>query len=369
MAALLPAAAFGQVMVDGKHFELKPAEYSVAAPPTLGPEKAKGLVIWNHGRGETAASEKASPLALYFGQQGWDVYTLYRGWGNDDRTRALQIVQSGIEKAQSMGYKRIVLMGQSAGAYASIEAVRYGAAVDAVIATAPAAHGGGSTPNNAWRQNDFTMRTIWEKYEGAKARVAVAYFEGDDYYEAHAPNIRGPWVSQTLSKYGVSHFVISQPGFGSLKGHGAGQTWNFARRFGPCIYVFVETGTAPSCDDSPTTLATFRIAVPPEFPRQAGDPIAGAWQGTWSHGRYTLLAFSSETSGTRKGLYRSGLSISSERPENYELALTRQGDAASWKLGRYIYEVRPSADDTLAVSRHDPAKPDDKANALLRRAN
>ena len=41
---LMPAAAFGQTMVEGKHFDFSPAEYHAAAPQPQGPEKAKGLV-------------------------------------------------------------------------------------------------------------------------------------------------------------------------------------------------------------------------------------------------------------------------------------------------------------------------------------
>ena len=367
LMALLPAPVFGQMMLEGKNYDFKPAEYSMPAPPTLGPDKARGLVIWSHGRGDTAASEQAPPLAHYFAQQGWDVYSLYRGWGSDDRTRAQQIVQAGVEKAQGLGYRRIVLMGQSAGAYASIDAVRYGAAVEAVIGLAPAAHGGGSTPGNAWRQNDFAMRSIWESYGGVKAKVAVAYFSGDDYYEAHTPNIRGPWVAKKLQELGIPHFVISQPGVGSLTGHGAGQTGNFARRFGPCIYAFVETGTVPPCDDDGASLATFRIALPTEFPRRDGDAYAGLWQGTWSHGRFTLIAFGDTGAPAPRGLYRSGLSSGQEKPENYSLALKRESWGLSWPLGRFVYEARPAADGTLAVVRYDPAKPNEQATATLRR--
>jgi hypothetical protein len=364
---VLPLPGFGQTMLEGKNYDFKPATYSTAAPPTLGPDKAKGLVIWSHGRGETAAAEQAPPLALYFAQQGWDVYSLYRGWGSDDRTRAQQIVQAGVANAQTMGYGRIILMGQSAGAYASIDAARYGAAVEAVIALAPAAHGGGSTPGNAWRQNDFAMRGIWENYASVKAKVTVAYFTDDDYYEAHAPNVRGPWVARKLKELGVPHFVISQPGVANLTGHGAGQTWNFARRFGPCIYAFVETGAVPPCDDDGAAMPTFRIALPAEFPRREGDPYAGLWQGTWSHGRFTLIGFGDTGAADPKGLYRSGLSVAQEKPENYPLALKREGWGLSWPLGRFIYEARPAAEGTLAVVRYDPAKPNEKATATLRR--
>jgi hypothetical protein len=348
-------------------FDFGPATFNTAAPaePTRGPDKAKGLVIWNHGRGDRAAAYEAPPLAWLFNQNGWDVYSMYRGWGVDARNTAVQLVMTAVERSRAMGYKRIVLMGQSAGAYASVESIAYIDGIEAVVALAPAAHGD-SGKSSSWRSNDFMMRGMWEKFGREKTKAVAAYFSGDIYYESEVPNLRGPWLRKRLTELGVPNMVISEPPFGNLNGHGAGQSWNFSRRYGHCILQFVETGRAPPCDEEPAAVNTFGIARPDGFDRRDGDPLAGLWFGTWSHGRFTLLALGNEANG-QKSLYRSGIGDGINKPENIGFTLKRQGDSASWQLGRYIYTARVATNGALEVSRHDPAKPADKATALLKR--
>lgn len=365
-AWLIPAIAFGQTMVEGKHFDFSPAEYHAAAPPVQGPKQAKGLVIWNHGRGMTAADHKAPPLALHFAHRGWDVYGLYRGWGNDDRMRALQIVGAGIEKAWQMGYRRIVLMGQSAGAYAAIEAVRYGYEVDAIIAMAPAAHGNGSY----WQDNDYAMRPIWERFAGKKTKVAVAYFSGDDYYEAHAPNVRGPWLQAKLSSFGVPHYVINQPDIAGLKGHIAGHSWNFARRFGPCIFDFVDSGEAPACDEGdPGALATFQI-VAPRLETAGAAALAGLWYGTWGGGRLIAILIEGVEGNRVLARYMTGLGAnpSVETAESVDWPLTLTEAGMHRETANAVFEFRRDGDRLVGTmtAKHNPALRDE---IVLQRAN
>lgn len=354
-----PTLAFGQTMVEGKHFDFSPAEYHAAAPPIQGPAKARGLVIWNHGRGMTNADHKAPPLALHFAHRGWDVYTLYRGWGSDDRIRALQIVGAGIEKAREMGYSRIVLMGQSAGAYAAIEAVRYGYEVEAVIGLAPAAHGNGSF----WQDNDFAMRPIWEKYADKKAKVVVAYFAEDDYYEAHAPNVRGPWLRKKLQSFGIPHYVINQPTIADLKGHGAGQSWNFARRYGTCILAFVESGEVPPCEEGdPGALATFQI-VPPRTERlDLASPLAGLWHGTWDGGRLIAISIGGVSGDRVSARYLTGLGAnpSAETPNDIEWPLTLTATGIYRETANAIFEFQREGDHLVGTmtAKHNPALKD-----------
>lgn len=349
-----PAAA--QELIEGKHYEIVPAVYSGVAPiAPLGAENAKGVILWSHGRGNVAASEKAPPIALFFAQRGWDVFGAYRGFGVDDRARAQQIVQISIEWAKARGYRRIVLMGQSAGAYASVEAVRYGAEVEAIVALAPAAHGSasGSTASSSWRQNDFAMRSLWERYEGKKLRVAVAYFSGDDFYEANQPNIRGPWLKAKLEAYSVPNYIVNQPEVGALIGHGAGQFWNFARRFGPCLFPFVETGIAPPCaEDDPATLKTFEIAFPATAIDSA-EPFAGRWYGTWSNGRVQAIPIFGRQGNTLPARYISGVGATREGdpPENLNWPLTLAGETIRRETSNAIFEFRLDGPDRLAGTR------------------
>lgn len=370
-AAAIPAAA--QELIEGKHYEIVPAVYSGIAPITpLGADKAKGVILWSHGRGNAAASEKAPPIALYFAQRGWDVFGAYRGFGVDDRARAQQIVQISIEWAKARGYRRIVLMGQSAGAYASVEAVRYGAEVEGIVALAPAAHGsgGGGTASPSWRQNDYAMRAMWERYEGKKLKVVTAYFSGDDFYEAHLPNVRGPWLKARLDGYGIPNYIISQPENGGLTGHGAGQYWNFARRFGPCIFGFVETGAAPPCaEDDPATLATFEIKLPPPGRFDGAEPFAGRWYGTWSGGRLVAIPIFRREGDKYPARYISGIGGSlNEKAEDLDWPLTADGSGIRRETSNTIFTFTLDGPDRLVGTRTPKKNPADKQTIVMRRA-
>lgn len=367
LCLLQPMLAHGQTMMEGRHFEFGPAEFHAAAPPVQGPDKATGLVIWNHGRGMTVAGREAPPLALHFAHRGWDVYSLHRGWGSDDRMRALQIVSAGIEKAQRLGYRRIVLMGQSAGAYAAVEAVRYGYEVDAIVALAPAAHGNTSD----WQDNDFVMRTIWEKFAGKKTKVSVAYFSEDEYYETYAPNVRGPWLQAKLRGFGIPHYVINQPAVASLKGHGAGESWNFARRYGPCIFAFVESGDAPPCDEGdPNALATFQIVPPKQDLNDLASPLAGFWYGTWGGGRMIAIPIDGVEGSRVSARYITGLGANpaAERAESVDWPLTLTETGLRRETPAAIFEFRRDGDRLIGTvaAKNNPAHKDE---IVLRRAS
>lgn len=373
VAAVFAGGTSAQTFEEGKHYEFKPAVYArqeMLQP--LGPQKAKGMVIWNHGRsGSRAASEVAPPVARLFAQRGWDVYGLYRAFGIDSRSATYQLIQLALEKTQAMGYQKIILMGQSAGGYGAIEAVRYGSNVVGIVALAPAAFGSysGDGASKDWRSNDFYARQLWEKFEGKPVRVAVAYFSGDVYYEEPSPNIRGPWVSALLAKYGTPNLVISQPAAPNLYGHSAGQSWAFAHRFGHCIYILMETGTAPPCaEDDPATLATFGIKMPASSEVDTTEPYAGRWFGTWSAGRLINITIFGRQGDRLPARYLSGISGDiHDKPENLDWPLQMSGNGIRRDTTNVIFEFRLEG-DKLVGTRTPKNNPDDKMTIVMRRA-
>jgi pimeloyl-ACP methyl ester carboxylesterase len=373
LAAAFTGGAAAQTFEEGKHYEFKPAVYArqeMLEPQ--GPQKAKGMVIWNHGRsGSRAASEVAPPVARLFAQRGWDVYGLYRAFGIDSRSATYQLIQLALEKTQAMGYQKIILMGQSAGGYGAIEAVRYGSDVIGIVALAPAAFGSysGDGASKDWRSNDFYARQLWEKFEGKPVRVAVAYFSGDVYYEDQSPNVRGPWVSALLARYGTPNLVISQPAAPKLYGHSAGQSSAFAHRFGHCIYVLMETGTAPPCaEDDPATLATFGIKMPTSAEVDMREPYAGRWFGTWSGGRLINITIFGRQGDRLPARYLSGISGDiHDKPENLDWPLQVFGNRIRRETPTVTFEFQLEG-DKLIGTRTPKNSPDDKMTIVMRRA-
>ena len=108
-----------------------------------GPDKAIGAVIWNHGRSiNTEDSDSPTPPYLrVLRDAGWDVLRFDRLRDGDTLTASTRRLVELVGQLKHKGYRRIVLAGQSFGAFLALTAADSSEDVDAVVATAPAAFG------------------------------------------------------------------------------------------------------------------------------------------------------------------------------------------------------------------------------------
>lgn len=253
--------------------------YGLPAPAPAGPQTAAGLVIWNHGSGAHAYIEQAPPLAWYFAQRGWDVYRQYRGLRGDNSWHAVDMVERAVQQAQALGYRRIVLMGFSMGAYAAVD-VAQRRPVTGVIALAPATFG---HDGFGWELNDHAMRPMWTRLARMPARLVAAYFPQDIFYETEMPGVRSAWLRRQLRGGAAPHLVIDQPlSLPAPAGHSAGLGWRFARLYAACIHRLIDTGTTPDCTSlQPEADAVFAtIAADPQTARR----LRATYEGHWSTG-------------------------------------------------------------------------------------
>lgn len=336
-AVLIAAPAGAQNFLEERDYWYKPAIFPGRADLSkhpYGPDKAKGLVIWNHGYSpDKLAPEKVPPVMQYFAEAGWDSYHLQRhpiigvGKGKavagatQDLTTPL--ILHVLEQPQARAYSRIILMGQSRGAFATIQTGSLKPKIHGILPLSPAAFGDAGK-SREWRQNDTYIRGLWEKYKDSGILVAAGFFTGDDWFETQQPNVRGPYAEQRLTELGMANFIINQPGYHDMQGHGGGQSWEFARRFGPCLQYFFETGQKPSClETDRNTATTFRIKLP-KLPAQ--DGYSGLWQGTWTNGRFAAAVIERDDKGDYKGTYRTGLGVNGDKPDDNAWRLVREGD-------------------------------------------
>jgi hypothetical protein len=337
-SALAAAAAVAQDFIEDRDYWMKPAVFpgrSDLSHHPMGPQKAKGLVIWNHGYNpDKMAPEKVPPVMQYFAETGWDAYHLQRhsligigrgrryvGGSNDLTTPLILHV---LERAEIKAYARIVLMGQSRGAYAVINIGSFRPKVTGILPLAPAAFGDAGKSND-WRQNDFYIRELWETFKDSGIRVAAGFFTDDDWFERQQPHVRGPYARKRLTELGVANFIVNQPDYYDMQGHGGGQSWEFARRFGPCLEYFFDTGKSPSCvEHDATTAAIYRIRLP-SLP--SPDGFTGLWQGTWKNGRFYSLVLQPDAGGKYKGSYHAGLGVNGDKPETTTWSLVKDGNA------------------------------------------
>ncbi len=236
--------AVNNVVLNGR-------DWKAAAPPQLGPigrlrpesywenkgpQAAAGLIVWSHGYKGGRDSTASAPQGYVgiFATQGYDLYRFDREWIRDWPGDATQLAEA-VRQAKAMGYRRVILAGQSAGAWASLAATMRGAPVDGVISVSAAHHG------EVKEMRDVSIaRSEWQQIvKGIKPgpRIVVVNFTGDSY------DVGGRMddASAAFAASGVQAVVISDPA--GFKGHGAGNENGFARKFGPCIARFIESGT------------------------------------------------------------------------------------------------------------------------------
>jgi len=201
-----------------------------------GPQAAAGLIVWSHGymQGVDATVSAPQGQVSNFTMNGYDLYRFDRQWIRDWPGDATALVDA-VRQARSMGYRRVILAGQSAGAWVSMAAAYRGAPVDGVISVSAAHHG------EVVNMTDTTRaRSEWQQVvRGIKPgpRFVVVNFKGDTY------DVGGRMddAKAAFAASGVDAVILSNPeGF---TGHCAANGRPFPHNFCSCIYGFIETGT------------------------------------------------------------------------------------------------------------------------------
>src|SRR5579872_1922275 len=236
-------------------FHLVPADPDEAI---AGPAHAKGVVVWSHGR-SVDTEDSLSPTPPYIAtlhQDGWDTYRFNRMRATDNLDDSARELVKRVATLKQNGYRRIVLAGQSYGAFLSLMAADASDDVHAVVATAPAAYGSFSDFYESWRSNATQLYPLLDRIRSA--RVMLFYFHGDDF----DPGGRGDRSKAILAARNIDNMVIDQPP--QLTTHWAASTGLFVRRFAGCIRDFIEAAEAApvTCNSSWGESPSQQVAFP-----------------------------------------------------------------------------------------------------------
>ncbi len=244
-----------------------------------GPEKARGIVIWNHGIMGTVVQHTAPPaLALRLLQaNGWDVLKINRhnlGEGADSYRRGEERTEEEIKAQRARGYRRVVLAGQSFGGRVALE-VAASAELFASVAFAPGME--------ATVGNSRTQAPTDERLRRAKVERLAVIFPGND--ELFGNVERGRTAAPILAARGRPYLLLDESA--GLKGHGGGTGGNFALRYGRCLEDFLtaEAVTAGRFECAAgggwAVARSLLPAVPPQVRVTAGtDAVPGGlWYG------------------------------------------------------------------------------------------
>jgi pimeloyl-ACP methyl ester carboxylesterase len=212
----------------------------------LGTARAQGAVIWSHGRSlQKECSLVPTPDYISaFRAAGWDTFRLNRPSIIDTLPDSAATLAQEAEGLKHRGYRRVVLAGQSFGGFISLIAAGRSDAIDAVIATAPAAYGSAQSNPFGYGLNATRLYDLLGAIR--HARVALFFFDGDIF----DPGGRATIADEILRTRGLAHLVVDRPA--GLASHWASITPAFASQFGPCLVAFATGGSghgALNCRD------------------------------------------------------------------------------------------------------------------------
>jgi pimeloyl-ACP methyl ester carboxylesterase len=337
-----------------------------------------GVVVWNHGRSiDTEDDQSPTPPYLrVLRDSGWDVFRFDRPRDGDTLSRSTRRLVDIVARLKQQGYRRIVLAGQSFGAFLALMAADDSDAVDAVVATAPAAFGDFQEYYDTWRLNATRLYPLLEHVR--RARVMLFFFHGDDF----DPGGRGIEARSILSQHGTGFAVVDQPAY--LIGHWISSSGAFLRRFGSCIRDFAgddglrgELSCRPVWGEEPSA----ELRVPQELVRpQTARPkvtallgdsahapfaipaIGGSqsahdiWYGFYPNGREVLITIEAVTGHELTAIYAIGPGIDKDEPAEWS---RRTGQIDGEELvfahkGESTLRFRPREDGGLSATWVSP---------------
>jgi len=258
--------------------------------PPLGPQFAKGLVIWNHpysGNGQGAAASTAKPIAG-LAALGWDVIRLQRNprlpsaWENR-LAEAREALTEEAAAAHAAGYQRVILAGQGFGGALALEAAKTVGDLYAVIALAPNTGDGAAS-----------VQRTWSQLREAHAKRFVVLFPQDD---EQVMQPRGAAAREILAGRADLSFVLVDEESG-VRGNAGADSLPFAP-YATCMAYFL----AP---DAPHA-GEFHCGtdeVPAALARMGAHPHVDAWFGYSNRGLETYVELPAAAGGPV--LYGSG---------------------------------------------------------------
>ena len=206
-----------------------------------GPQAARGLYVWGHGKsptGQDLSGDQPQSYVRVFNNAGFDVVRFARSPFTDYADSAEGWLRAALPKLRARGWRMLVVGGQSRGAWNSLQMLDTPGLADAVIAVSPASFNATTMGSQA-----AELYLITHAANAPTTRVAIAQFRGDAFVpsgmDARVASLRAGLTGRVGAL-----LMIDQPD--GLNGHGAGNSIDFAVRFGHCLLHFVLDPKPPT---------------------------------------------------------------------------------------------------------------------------
>jgi pimeloyl-ACP methyl ester carboxylesterase len=240
-----------------------------------GPERAQGVVIWNHGISGTLPQWQApaAPALRVLQLRGWDVIMLKRHHLAETAPggplyRTVQRTLEEVVTQKKAGYRKVVLAGQSFGGYVTLEAIDSSPDLFAAIAFAP-----GVRPSGGSGALDPTEieRILGRANVG---RLALVLPKDDAVFGNIARGVR---TQPILARRDFPYLMVDETNAPEITGHGGGVTSRFALRYGHCLAEFLGAAALPvgrfACPPGGDDWRIVKdLVMPPTAPKFVVDP-------------------------------------------------------------------------------------------------
>ncbi len=311
-----------------------------------GPDKALGILIWNHGlAGQTDQSAAPPPpYARDLHAAGWDVIRIKRnalhqsgGWAGSGLRHVARTVAE-VERVKAQGYNRVILAGQSYGGAIALEAARK---ID-VYAIVPSAPGTGVSMQELGSAMLSTHGTtlLYAALGDGKFERAAAILPFADEYAASAPD-RGMRSREVMAKRDTPYLPLDDLST-QLVTHGAASTALMTFAYSKCLVAFLDPHTpraaglarcgADGLPPSPDKLAETATLKPAKMPTgEWWKPYEGVWVGAWGDPLLVSVALEQTATGYEL-VYLYGKPKSSELGRTYRVPAALNGRIVTAEL-------------------------------------
>lgn len=197
-----------------------------------GPQAARGVYVWANGYGPSDLDgPQPQPHVRPFNNAGYDVVRFDRYAMSDERERAAGWLRDALAEFRRMGYRSIIVGGQSRGAWNALQMLQYPGLADAVVAVSPASHGEGNNSDLLAQSDD--LRALVAAVPASSARLVFVQFTDDPYASDEAQ--RRELIERLRPRLGALLTLDRPEGF---SGHFAGTNTAFGQRYGECLRHF-----------------------------------------------------------------------------------------------------------------------------------
>lgn len=246
-----------KVLWPDDHARDKTPRYRLVSPRSAqnpGPGTAKGVVIYlpGYGGGRFPRKVDYSLIAghmLALNKRGWDLYRLnfeFYDYGPKTLDLVDKVVLKTVRDMRARGYRRVLLSGQSRGAWNLLRLARKDKVADGFFIDVPAAHGRSHSWNGAVNRNADNAIPDFRRLIAAQGAnpLLFSFFAGDPFYGGDKVGVIRELMPARL---GEDVFIIDHPA--EVTGHGGAGRRAFIQGFADCLAEFAASGrvTAPGC--------------------------------------------------------------------------------------------------------------------------